>query len=152
MSDDDETRARLADIRERHMHWKRYFDNEYLGSWDLGQGDHAVVIERVQQGELPVRGTSRKERKPVVFFVGKKKPMILNTTNAKSIAAMYGNDTAAWTGKSIAIYATVTSFGGEEVDCVRVRPTPPKPRRPKDAPPELPPKSETEEETPDATH
>src|SRR6185369_3795312 len=110
------------------MHWKRYFDNDYIGSWDLGACDHAVVIEKVVQVELHVPGTSAKERKPLVHFVGKKKPMVLNTTNAKAIAAMYGTNTDEWIVKSIAIYATKTSFAGEEVDCIRVRPTPPKPR------------------------
>lgn len=131
------------------MHWKRYFDNDYIGAWDLGAGDHAVVIERVEQGALQVPGTSQKERKPLVHFVGKKKPMVLNTTNAKAIAAMYGNNTDDWAGKPISIYATKTTFAGEEVDCIRVRPTPPKPRPKKPEPAAAAPEPE---ETPDERH
>jgi hypothetical protein len=53
---------------------------------------------------------------------------------------MYGNDTAKWVGKPIAIYATQTQFGGDTVECIRVRPTPPKggrkaPVEPTQAPP-----------------
>lgn len=133
-------------------HYKRFFDNDYIGSFDLGPGDHAVVIERVEQGELQIPGTSAKERKPLVRFVGKKKPMVLNATNAKTIAAIYGTNTDEWVGKPIAIYATKTTFAGEEVDCIRVRPTPPAPRTKKNAPPAAP-EPPPEEETSDVpTH
>lgn len=133
------------------MHWKRFFDNDYIGHFDLGPGDHRVVIEKVSQGELQVPGTSAKERKPLVHFAGKKKPMVLNATNAKAIAGMYGHNTAEWAGKPIAIYATKTTFAGEEVECIRVRPVPPSPPRQKKNEPAAQPEPTTEE-IPDERH
>jgi hypothetical protein len=106
--------------------WRSMFDRDYIGAWDLPKGvDVPVVIERVKAGELTAPG-GRKTRKPLVFFKGKEKGLALNKTNSKLIAGMYGNDTAKWVGKPIAIYATQTQFGGDTVECIRVRPTPPK--------------------------
>jgi hypothetical protein len=106
--------------------WRGMFDREYIGAWDLPKGtDVPVVIDRVKAGELVAPG-GRKSKKPVVYFRGKEKGFALNKTNAKLIAGMYGNDTAKWCGKPIAIYATQTQFGNDTVECIRVRPTPPK--------------------------
>lgn len=106
--------------------WRSMFDRDYIGAWDLPKGiDVPVVIERVKAGELVAPG-GRKTRKPVIFFRGKEKGLALNKTNSKLIAGMYGNDTAKWIGQPIAIYATQTQFGGDTVECIRVRPTPPK--------------------------
>lgn len=105
--------------------WRGMFDREYLGAWDLPKGrDIPVTIARVKAGELVAPG-GRKAKKPIVYFEGKEKGLALNKTNAKLIAGIYGNDTARWVGKPISIYSTQTNFGGETVDCIRVRPTPP---------------------------
>ena len=106
--------------------WRSMFDRDYIGAWDLPRGqDIPVTIARVEAGTLVAPG-GRKSKKPVVYFEGKEKGFALNKTNAKAIAGMYGNDTAKWLGRRIAIYSTTTSFGGDTVDCIRVRPTPPK--------------------------
>lgn len=106
--------------------WRSMFDRDYIGAWDLAGRDVVVTIAAVKAGELG-RG-NKKERKPVVFFDGKEKGFALNKTNAKTIAGMYGNDTAKWIGRRITIYPSQTMFGSEQVDCIRVRPTPPKGR------------------------
>lgn len=109
--------------------WRGMFDREYIGAWDLPKGtDIPVIIDRVKAGELVAPG-GRKTKKPVVYFRGKEKGFALNKTNAKAIAGMYGNDTSKWIGQPIAIYATQTQFGGDTVECIRVRPTPPKANR-----------------------
>ncbi len=109
--------------------WRSMFDREYIGAWDLPKGVNVTcTIATVKAGELTAPG-GRKSRKPVVYFEGKDKGLALNKTNAKAIAGMYGNDTSKWIGRPIAIYATVTQFGGEEVECIRVRPTIPQQKR-----------------------
>lgn len=133
--------------------WRSMFDREYIGAWDLPKGrDVVCVIEKVKAGELVAPG-GRKSKKPVVYFQGKEKGFALNKTNAKAIASMYGNDTARWVGKPIAIHATTTMFGSEQVECIRVRPTAPrKPRTREEVPTEPASEAaadgvETEEET-----
>lgn len=104
--------------------WRSMFDREYIGAWDLGDKDVIVTIVKAQGVELKMQG-GIKNKKPVIWFDGKEKGMVLNKTNSKTIAALYGNDTANWIGKPISIYATRTTFGSEEVDCIRVRPAAP---------------------------
>lgn len=106
-------------------HYKALYDKEYLGSWDLPAGkDVTVTIEKVVGAEL-TGGGGKKNKKPVISFVGKEKKFVCNVTNAKAIAGMYGNMVEDWAGKRITLYVTQTrdpSTGGE-IDCLRVRPT-----------------------------
>lgn len=110
-------------------HWRSMFDNKYLGNWDLPRDRDVVVeIESVSAGELTAVG-GRKDKKPIVKFAGKEKGLALNKTNAKIIAAMYGDHTREWKGKLVALYVTQTSSPDGMVDCIRVRPTKPGRRR-----------------------
>ena len=103
------------------------FDSTFIYAFHLGGREVTVKIARVEAGEVTGEG-GRKARKPLVYFDGKEKPLALNRTNAKTVAALYGNDTKGWIGKLIAIYPTTTTMNGKVVDCVRVRPTTPKGR------------------------
>lgn len=107
-------------------HWKSYHDREYMYAFDLAGRDVTVTIERVAAGELTALG-GRKSKKPLCWFrEGKeKKPLALNSTNCRTIAALYGNETENWIGKRITLYPTTTSMAGETVDCIRVRPSVP---------------------------
>lgn len=114
------------------------YDSELLGAWDLEGRDQIVTIERVEAGELTASG-NKKSRKPVMYFRGKKKGVVVNKTNLKTIANIVGSFRAKdWIGKRITIYPTKTMFGGEEKDCIRVRPSAPG-RGAAEAPPDPPP-------------
>lgn len=109
--------------------YRKLYDKDFLGAWDLttdaGARDVTVVIEAVQQGELQAPGKPKKRRAPVVSFVRCRKKLVLNVTNGRTIAALYGTDTRWWVGKAITLYATKTTFGRAIVDCIRVRPIAP---------------------------
>jgi hypothetical protein len=100
--------------------YRSMFDRKYVGAWDLGGKDVTVKIAKVVAETL--RNKAGANKKPVVYFAGTDKGFALNKTNSKTIAAMYGNDTEAWVGRSITIYPSKTSFGNDEVDAIRVRP------------------------------
>ena len=105
--------------------YRKMFDSEYLANWDL-DGDVTVEIHKVVGGEVRTPDGST-ERKPFLYFKGAKKAMVVNKTNGKIIAGMYGNDSTDWIGKSITLYATTCSGkGGDTVDCIRIRPGVPK--------------------------
>lgn len=107
---------------------RMYDDKEHLYSYDLPQGRDVVVqIDHCEAGEIAGE-KGRKSKKPMLSFVGEKKKLALNKTNGKTIAKLYGKDTDEWAGKWITLYATTTDFGGETVDCIRVRPQIPQPR------------------------
>jgi hypothetical protein len=103
-------------------HWKSMFDDkEFLFAFDLGGREVTVTIERCTAGQI-IGEQGRKSKKPMLSFVGKQKKLALNKTNGKIIAAMYGNETSAWAGKSIIIFPATTTFGSETVECIRVKP------------------------------
>lgn len=114
-------------MTDARTHYKSMYDKDYLGSWELPPGrDITVTIEGVKGGELTAVG-GKKNKKPIISFVGKEKKFVCNVTNAKTIAAMYGNFVEEWKGKRIALYVGQTrdpSTGGD-IDCIRVRPTVP---------------------------
>jgi hypothetical protein len=94
------------------------FPSNYLKASDLGDKSPVVTIDRI---EVEPIGRDR-EMKPVIYFQGKEKGLVLNKTNAKKIAELTGSkDTDDWTGCQVRIYATETEFGGETVECIRVK-------------------------------
>lgn len=110
------------------MDYRAMFEGKYLGSWNLAdpktgeKRDVTVTIAKVEAAVITGEN-GKTDKKPLVHFVGKELPMIMNKTNCKTVAAMYGNDTREWSGKRIVLYATVTSVGGAQKDCIRIRPT-----------------------------
>jgi hypothetical protein len=105
--------------------YRSMFERLYLGSWDLQGRDWVLQISKVVAATLTAPG-GRTSKKPVVFFEQTDKGLALNKTNAKTIAAMYGNNTDEWVGELVTVYPTQTSFGAETVEAIRIRPTKPK--------------------------
>jgi hypothetical protein len=95
------------------------FPSNYLKASDLQGREIIVTIDRV--AFEPVG--REKEMKAVCYFAGKQKGIVLNKTNAKKIIEISGSAiTEEWAGTQIKIYPTETEFGGETVDCIRVKP------------------------------
>jgi hypothetical protein len=94
------------------------YPSQFLKASDLGDKSPVVTIDRIEVE--PVGRT--KEMKPIVYFQGKDKGLVLNKTNARKIAELTGSkDTDDWTGCQIRIYATETSFEGDMVECIRIK-------------------------------
>lgn len=105
--------------------FRKMYDSEWLYAYDLDGKDVTVEIERTEVATLVGSG-GRKAKKPAVYFVGKVKGLALCKTNARTIAALYGNDTDKWVGKKITLFPTTTTFGPDTVECIRIRPGAPK--------------------------
>ena len=106
-------------------HWKSLTERDFIYAFDLNGKDVTVTIRKVVQGELTSTG-GRKTKKPVVYFEGKEKGLALNSTNAKTIASLYGNYVEKWAGQSVTLFPTTTQMGGETVECIRIRPQVPR--------------------------
>lgn len=96
------------------------FPNDYLGAHEFLGKDVTKTIKSVAMEDLRVQG-GKKERRPVITFKDAKKRLVLNKTNAKSIAKLHGTDTNDWAGKQITMYPTKCMLGREQVDCIRIR-------------------------------
>ena len=103
-------------------HWKVLINPEYIGAYWLIEGqDSTVTIDRVVREQ--VTGTGGKTEECTVAHLKGAKPFILNVTNSKSIAKLYGPYIEDWAGKQITLYASTAKLAGETVECLRVRPT-----------------------------
>ena len=103
---------------------RAYFEKAHLGAWDLQGRDVTVAIRAVSNPKLRTEGGGS-QKKPVVFFEGTEKSLVLNKTNMATIVSLYGTKVQNWIGKRITLYPTTTKFGRETVDAIRVRPKKP---------------------------
>ena len=102
-------------------HWKKLINPNYLGAYSLEEGeDLTVKIDFVQVEEII--GTGGKKDTGSVMHLVNQKPMILNSTNSKTIAKLYGPYIEDWQGKLITLFASTTKMAGETVECLRIRP------------------------------
>jgi hypothetical protein len=95
------------------------FPSKYLSAGDLENREFELAIEAVNIEEIQADGAT--EKKAVVRFRGATKGLILNRTNAESIAAAYTDETQNWLGRLIVLFATTTLFRGNTVACLRVK-------------------------------
>ncbi len=61
------------------------------------------------------------EVKPVLYFDGGQKGLVLNKTNATAIAEDYGDNTEAWPGRDIVLFIQKVTFQGKLMPAIRVR-------------------------------
>lgn len=99
------------------------FPSEYLKAADLQGKRVTVIVERVEMR------TVGDDHKPVLFFEGKEKGVVLNKTNANTIATVYGDDTDDWVGGEIILYGQMVDFQGKSVEGIRCKIPPRKPAR-----------------------
>lgn len=108
---------------ETKTHYKKLRNPNYIGSYELMTGGDPIemnvqiekaVKEQVQNGD-------KKEEAMVVYLKGQK-PMIVNSTNAKSITSATGSPYVEdWSEKWITLYVAKIKAFGETVDALRVK-------------------------------
>ena len=107
-------------------HWKEALPGEYLGAYSLNGQDMVVTIQKAAK-EIITGANGKKEECLVLHFAEQIMDMVCNRTNAKTITKVLGTPFLEdWGGKKIQLYPTTTRFGGEIVECIRVRDKAPK--------------------------
>lgn len=101
------------------MNINNAFPSKYLKSGDVPEHDDLLLtISRVT---IETVGQDDPEDKPIVYFAEVDKGLVLNKTNANTIAGLYGPETDGWAGKRIALYATEVAYQGKMTLSLRVR-------------------------------
>jgi hypothetical protein len=95
------------------------YPSKYLKSGDLNGQTVRVTIDRYEI-ELIGQG-AQADRKPVMYFRGKAKGMILNKTNARTLQQSYGPELDDWIGAEIELFVVMTEMNGETKEGLRVR-------------------------------
>lgn len=104
-----------------HIHWKKTTNPTYLGAWDFEDGKDMIVMIKDVVVEM-IQNQNGREEKPVAYFEGGVKPMILNPTNMGAIAKALGTPFMdEWVGKKIQLYVTMVFAFGTNTEAVRVR-------------------------------
>jgi len=102
-------------------HWKRLANPDYIGAYALNEGEDLTVTIDYVVREL-ITGTGGKKEECTVAHLVNQKPFILNATNSKSIARLYGNYIEDWAGKPITLFSSTAKLAGDTVECLRIRP------------------------------
>lgn len=120
------------------MHFKLLNPSKYLGAadfeapdWKYGK-EPTLTIRHVQlesmEGELPKGsppGTpAPKETKGMITLDESPKGWLMNVTNARCLAAMFGTETNAWIGKRVTLHVEQVLSFGEWVPGVRIHGSP----------------------------
>lgn len=82
-----------------------------------------VTIADVTAMDFNEKGTMVK--KPVLWFQGKEKGLVLNVTKRTILAQTYGEETDYWRGKQVCLRPTKTSYEGKIVDSIDLLPVTP---------------------------
>jgi hypothetical protein len=116
-------------------HYKTLIDTTFLGQWDLPPDRDAVVTIASVQRYRPAMEKKKKlpdgtwiqvpNKRIEIGFVGKKKHWLAGPVSHAILASMFGPDTDAWIGKSIALYVDPdVEMGKTRTGGLRCRPTP----------------------------
>ncbi len=111
-------------MSEHKTHWKKLVNPLYIGAYSLNPNED-LLVRIMHVGREIVVSTGGKKEECTVAHLESNKPMILNATNSKTIAKLYGSYIEDWCGKYIMLYASKTNLAGEQVECLRIRPTVP---------------------------
>lgn len=103
-------------------HWKNLFENKsmLLGSHNLNEGEELVCEITSVSIEKIKNQSGKDEQVPVVQF-SNAPPMVLNITNTRTIAGLYGDLYDHWAGKLIQVYTTKIKAFGAMTTALRVR-------------------------------
>ena len=97
------------------MKFTDMFPSNYLKAEDLQGSKLKVTIADV------VRERLGDDEKSVLYFREKKKGLVLNVTNGKSVMKIAGSDDSNdWEGTQINLYATEVDFKGDRVPAIRI--------------------------------
>ena len=92
------------------------FPSNYLKAADLQGREVNVRIARILMEDIG------DDHKPVIYFQGKEKGLVLNKTNANNIALIYGDETDNWINQVITLFSAWVDFQGKSVEAIRVKP------------------------------
>ena len=62
-----------------------------------------LTIERVEIATYPATDKQPEQKKPALYFVGKEKRLIVNSTNNQTLCDAYGGDSDGWINKEIGL-------------------------------------------------
>ena len=105
---------------------EEFFPSNYVKASDLNGKELTLTMANVEREKLG------EDYKPVLYFKGAKKGLVLNKTNTNTIGDAYGDDSDAWFGQPITLFSAMVEFAGKLQPAIRVKVPPRAPVRRED--------------------
>jgi arabinogalactan endo-1,4-beta-galactosidase len=97
------------------MKMSEEFPSKYLKAADLQGREVRVSMSNVEREKIG------DDTKPVLYFKGKDKGVVLNKTNAGTISDAYGDDTEDWYDQPLILFSVMVDFQGKVAPAIRCR-------------------------------
>lgn len=97
------------------MKMSEEFPSKYLKAADLQGREVRVTMSNVEREKIG------DDTKPVLYFKGKEKGIVLNKTNAGTISDSYGDDTDDWFDQPLILFSVMVDFNGKVGPAIRCR-------------------------------
>ncbi len=97
------------------MKMSEEFPSKFLKAGDLQGREVRVTMSNVEREKIG------DDNKPVLYFKGKEKGVVLNKTNASTITDAYGDDTEDWYDQPLILFSVMVDFQGKVAPAIRVR-------------------------------
>lgn len=97
------------------MKMSEEFPSKYLKAADLQGREVRVTMANVEREKIG------DDAKPVLYFKGKDKGVVLNKTNAGTISDAYGDDTEDWYDQPLILFSVMVDFQGKVAPAIRCR-------------------------------
>ena len=91
------------------------FPSKYLKAIDLQGREVRVIMAHVEIEKLG------DDDKPILYFKGKEKGVVLNRTNSNAISDAYGDDTEDWSDQPLILFSVMVDFNGKVGPAIRCR-------------------------------
>ncbi len=104
-------------------HWRKLINPDYLGAYSLDPGKTLILTIRSVKNEVVTGSDGKKEECMVMTFKEPNtKPMIVNSTNAKTIQKLYDTPyIEEWADRKIELYSEKVKAFGEVVEALRIK-------------------------------
>lgn len=99
------------------MNINNVFPSKYIKNSDL-QGRKI----KLKISEVRIEEVGQGDTKPIIFFEGKEKGLVMNKTKAGILSGAFGPETEGWRGKEVGIFPTRVMFGDQMVDSIGIEP------------------------------
>lgn len=105
-------------------HWKKLTHPDYIGAYELMQGDNNIELNvKIQTVKREmITGADGKKEECTIMSIPPHKPMILNATNQKNLTKAIGSPFIEdWAGKVVTLYVQKVKAFGDTVDALRIK-------------------------------
>jgi hypothetical protein len=100
------------------MKMSEEFPSKFLKAGDLQGREVRVIMQNVEREQI---GQNADDTKPILYFKGKERGLVLNKTNANTISDAYGDDTDDWLDQPLILFPAMVAFQGKTQPAIRCR-------------------------------